>query len=182
MAKSALNELNLDEVIFIPCGCPPHKESASVWNSELRLKLADLLVKNEEKLSVSDIEIKREGKSYTAQTLKQLSEENPDTQYFFIVGADSLCYMDEWMTPQVIFENAFVAAIERDGYTIDEIDDYIRFLEKKYGARICKVSMPKVNISSSMIRKKLALGEDISPYTGEEIYREIRNNAIQSYL
>ena len=177
MAKTVQKELNLDEVILIPCGLPPHKENSRVWNSNLRLKLTELLVEHEEKLSVSDMEIVREGKSYTAETLKQLRADNPNTKYFFIVGADSLCYMDNWMSPGQIFKNATIVVLGRIGFTSEKVDDYIKFLEEKYKADICKVFMENVDISSSMIREKLEAGEDVSQYTGEEIYKEIKENA-----
>lgn len=173
MAKAALSELNLDEVIFIPCGYPPHKDINNVLSPDVRLKMTEMLICGESKMSVSDMEIKREGKSYTAKTLYELSQNNKDTTYFFIVGADSLCYMDDWVSPEIIFENAEIAVIGREGCTDRAVDDYIAFLENKYGAKIHKIYMPRVDVSSSMLREKLLRGEDISEYTGRDIYNLI---------
>lgn len=170
MARAALYGLFLDEVVLMPCGYPPHKELTNVMRADIRLKMTRLLVKNEEKMTVSDWEIKNEGKSYTAKTLKFLKEQNPNTLFFFIVGADSLCYMDDWMMPELIFENAEIAVLKREGYTDKKVDDYIAFLEKKYGAVIHRVPMERVDVSSSMLREMLDKGIDISQYTGKEIY------------
>ncbi len=167
MATAVLKGLSLDEVIFIPCGDPPHKNS--VWNADFRLKMTIALVGGEEHFSVSDMEIKSEGKSYTAKTLKLLKEKNRETTFYFIVGADSLCYMDDWMTPSVIFENAEIAVLGREGYPHEKVEEYIAFLQKKYNAKIHQIDMPRVDVSSSMLRHMLKNKEDISPYTGEEV-------------
>ncbi len=176
MAKASLISLNLDEVIFIPCGNPPHKNIENVWSAGCRFDMTKLLVKNEEKMSVSDIEIKSEDKSYTAKTLSILKNTNPDTLFYFIVGADSLCYMDKWKTPELIFKNAEIIAIDREGYDDKMIDDYIKFLTDKYGAVVHKIFMEKVDISSSQLRKMIADNKDISIYTNKEIYGYILEN------
>lgn len=176
MAKAAIKELRLDKIIMMPCGYPPHKDIRNVWNSKKRYEMTRLLVEGERNISVSDMEIKSQGKSYTAKTLQKLKEENPDIDFFFIVGADSLCYMDEWMEPQIIFQNAKIAAIDREGYSDKRIDDYIAFLKKKYKAEIYRVKMPLERISSSMLRELLDEGRDISKYTGQKIFDYISEN------
>ena len=123
-----------------------------------------------------DIEIKSEGKSYTALTLTKLKEQNADTKFYFVVGADSLCYMDEWKTPEIIFRNAEIILISRKDFSSEKVDNYIEFLEKKYGAVIHKAVMDNVDISSSFLREELKTGRDISKYTGKEIYRYIMEN------
>ena len=161
---------------MMPCGYPPHKDIKNVWNSKKRYEMTKLLVEGEPNISVSDLELKSEGKSYTARTLQRIKAENPDNEYFFIVGADSLCYMDEWMEPQIIFENAKIAAIDREGYSDKKVDDYIAFLGEKYNAEIFRIKMPLERISSSMLREMLDEGENISKYTGQKIYEYISEN------
>ncbi len=176
MAKTSLKSLNLDEVVFIPCGNPPHKEQNSIWDAKFRLDMTKLLIEDEIGLSVSDMEIQSNEKSYTAKTLAKLKGENPDTQFYFIVGADSLCYMDEWKTPEIIFENAEIIALGRKGYNEKVVNDYIGLLQEKYDAVIHNIFMENVDISSSEIREKLKKGEDVSQYTGEKIYKYILEN------
>lgn len=176
MARTSLKSLNLDEVVFIPCGNPPHKKQSSIWDAKFRLDMTNLLIEGESGFSVSDMEILSEEKSYTAKTLVKLKESNSDTKFYFIVGADSLCYMDDWKTPEIIFENAEIIALGRKGYKEQVVDDYIEFLQEKYGAVINKVFMENVDISSSEIREKLKKGEDVSQYTGEKIYKYILEN------
>ena len=176
MAKAVINQFDVDELWFIPCGDPPHKSGQGVWQASHRLEMTKMLIENQQKMSVSDIEIKSEGKSYTALTLTKLKEQNADTKFYFVVGADSLCYMDEWKTPEIIFRNAEIILISRKDFSSEKVDNYIEFLEKKYGAVIHKAVMENVDISSSFLREELKMGRDISKYTGKEIYRYILEN------
>ncbi len=170
MARAAKNGLLLDKIIFIPCGEPPHKDKNLVWDSALRLRLTKALVAHEENMTVSDIEIRFEGKSYTAKTLSYLKKEDEENHFFFIVGADSLCYMDKWMTPEIIFKNAEIAVLDREGYSDRNIDEYASFLKEKYDAKIHRIKMKRLDVSSSMLRNMLDKNEDISAFTGKEIY------------
>jgi len=176
MAKTVLNQLAIDEVVFIPCGNPPHKNCDTVWDAHHRYEMVKLIVNKHKNMSVSDVEIKSGEKSYTANTLTKLKAENNDIKLFFIVGADSLCYMDKWMMPEVIFENAEIVMIDRIGYSSDKVDDYISFLEEKYSAIIHKVYMENINISSSFLRDEIKNGRDISKYTTEAVYQYILEN------
>ena len=176
MARASLISLNLDEVIFIPCGNPPHKELKNIWDAKARLEMTKLLIENEDRFSVSDMEILEEGKSYTAKTLSRLKKDRSDTMLYFIVGADSLCYMDKWMTPEIIFENAEIIVVGRNGFNSDVVDNYIKFLGEKYGAVIHKAFMEQVDISSSEIRELITKNKDVSAYTGEKIYNYILEN------
>lgn len=176
IAKAVLSQLNVDEIVFIPCGNPPHKNGESVWEASHRYEMVKLLLKDQKNMSLSDIEIKSEDKSYTATTLTKLKKEHNDIKLFFIVGADSLCYMDEWMTPEIIFKNAEIVVIDRIGFSTNQVDEYISFLKEKYKAVIHKVYMENVNVSSSFLRDEIKNGRDISQYTNEEIYQYILEN------
>ncbi len=174
MARAVLENLRLDEIVFMPCGDPPHKDL--VWNAKLRLEMTKAITKDFDSFSVSDFEIKNQGKSYTAKTLLHLKEQNQDTIYYFIVGADSLCYMDEWMTPERIFDNAEIAVIGRKGYTNKEVEDYSIFLKDKYDAKIHRIDMDRVDVSSSMLRQMLKQNKDISPYTTQAVLEIIKEH------
>ncbi len=176
MAKAVLEYLKMDEIVFVPCGDPPHKSGDSVWDAKHRYEMTKLLVEGQENIVVSDIEIISEGKSYTAKTLTKLKESQPDTKLFFIVGADSLCYMDEWKSPQIIFDNAEIVLIDRVGFSDTKVDNYILFLQEKYNAVIHKVPMENINVSSSFLRDCLDKGVDVTMYTGEKVYNYIMEN------
>lgn len=176
MAKAVLNQFDIDEVVFIPCGDPPHKSGDSVWKASHRFEMTKILIENQKNMSVSDVEINSQGKSFTALTLSKLSEQNKDTKFYFIVGADSLCYMDDWRMPEVIFEKAEIIFVGRKGFSTEKVDDYISFLEEKYNAVIHRAFMENVDISSSFLREKLKQGKDISKYTGDRVYQYILEN------
>lgn len=176
MAETALEQLGLDTVMLIPCGNPPHKSGVSVWDSKHRYQMTKLLTDGKCGLVVSDIEIKSDEKSYTALTLTRLKNENPDMKLFFIVGADSLCYMDKWKNPEIIFEKAEIILIDRIGFSERAVDEYITFFENKYNAVIHKVKMDRVDVSSSFLREEIEKGRDVSEFTGENVYRYILEN------
>lgn len=181
MAKAAKTQLTLDEVLFMPCGRPPHKDNKLVIPAIDRFNMAQLLIEDTKGFRVSDFEIKSEGKSYSAKTLAALKKENPQNELFFIVGADSLCYMDEWMKPQIIFKNAEIAVISRSGITDKKVFDYADFLKEKYGAVIHFVKMEKIDISSSNLRDMISRNEDISEYTSDKVYRYIEERELYGY-
>lgn len=176
MAKAVLDNFEIDEIVFVPCGDPPHKSGNAVWDSEKRFEMTKLLVEDYPKMSVSDIEIKNNGKSYTANTLEKIKAQNPNVKIFFIVGADSLCYMDEWKNPRLIFKNAEIVFVDRLGFSNQETTEYSKFLKDKYGAVIHKVFMKNIDISSSFLRKTLKMGQSIAQYTGNKIYQYILEN------
>lgn len=151
VAKAAYDQLNLDEMLIMPSGIPPHKEG--VISSEDRLNMVRLATKDYPYMIVSDYEIIREGTTYTAETLTRLTESNPDTEYIFILGADSLVNMPDWYKPEVIFRLATIAVCKRNDTDESELDKSIKVLTDKYNARIIVLEFDYVNISSHEIRE-----------------------------
>ncbi|MDE7257753.1 MAG: nicotinate-nicotinamide nucleotide adenylyltransferase, partial [Lachnospiraceae bacterium] len=99
--------------------------------------------------------------TYTYQTLKRLRAENPQTAYYFIVGADSLFHMTNWVHPEEIFADCCILAAVRDDKTTEDIEEQIRLLQKEYRADIRLLQTECMDISSSDIRRKIAAGESV---------------------
>lgn len=161
LARCAREELGLDTVVFIPAKNPPHKENSHVTAEEDRCRMVQLALLNEPGFSYSDIEMEREGRTYTADTLQLLSRQHPDAFFYFIVGADSLLYLDKWRKPQQIFSLAVVVAAVRDDADMAVLEDKKKELLGKFGGRIVLLSMDRMDISSTGIRMDVREHNDI---------------------
>ena len=99
IAKMAKQMANLDRMIFIPCYIPPHKEVCGDVSAEHRFNMTRIAIADISEFEISDIEIKKGGTSYTAQTLEKLKELYPHDTLCFVVGGDSLRNMESWYHP-----------------------------------------------------------------------------------
>ena len=162
LAKEAKQQFDLEEVIFMPTGDPWHKAGKSVTPAIHRSAMVMASLKDHPEYSFSDMEIQRKKTTYTAETLTELCNENPDCQYFYIVGADSLAYMEHWYQPEVIFEKAVILAACRNTQTRETFFEKMEGLKKIYSGDIRFLDVEDIPISSSDIRNKVKKGEDIS--------------------
>ncbi|RHT86447.1 nicotinate (nicotinamide) nucleotide adenylyltransferase [Clostridium sp. AM27-31LB] len=179
MAKVCLQQQDLDKILFMPSKNPPHKKDKSILPENERAVMVKLAVSEYDKFVFSDFELQRKGTTYTADTLRLLQEENPDDNYYFIMGADSLLYLDKWYRPQEILKRAVILAIGRDGSTPDELKEKRKELIKQYDkADIRFVHMRQMDISSSMIREGIAHGENMEKYLDKEVWNYINENGL----
>ena len=179
MAKVCLQQQDLDKILFMPSKNPPHKKDKSILPENERAVMVKLAVSEYDKFVFSDFELQRKGTTYTADTLRLLQEENPDDNYYFIMGADSLLYLDKWYRPQEILKRAVILAIGRDGSTPDELKEKRKELIKQYDkADIRFVHMRQMDISSSMIREGIAHGENMEKYLDKEGWNYINANGL----
>lgn len=176
LAECAYEQFELDEVLFMPSGDPPHKKNKPVLEDNHRANMVKLAIADNPHFAFSDIEIKRDGFSYTSDTLIRLCNENPDAEYYFIVGADSLNYMEKWHNPQDIFDHSVILAANREELPEEEIDKQIDFLHGLYGGRIEKLTFPNLEISSHMLRALVAEGQSIRYYVPESVRQYIETN------
>ena len=161
LAESARDCFGLDSILFIPSGRSYMKREAEVLDRCGRFEMTRLAIEDNPAFSISDIEVKREGNTYTCDTLLQLKKQEPETEFYFIVGADSLFSMETWRKPECIFRDCIVLAAVRDDKDSDKLQDQILYLQEKFGARICQISFREIDISSTDIRMRLASGQSI---------------------
>ncbi len=178
MAQWALECLELDEVRFIPTGKIPHKDSSDAASASDRLEMVRLSVKGNPKFSADPIETEREGYSYSYETLEILKKQNPDAKLFFIMGADSLDYLEKWKNPDRIFKCCTVAAISRMGYTDDAMQRKKAELEKQFNGCIELISMPLIEVSSTMLRHMIREGKSLRYLVCDEVMEYIAKNKI----
>ena len=146
VADQVRQQLGLDQVLLMPEYQPPHVDKKETIPEHHRLKMLELAIEGIEGLAIETIELERKGISYTYDTMKILTEQHPNTDYYFIIGADMVDYLPKW-------------------YRIDELVDMVQFVgvqrpRSKAGTSysVIWVDVPLMDISSSMVRDFLAQG------------------------
>ena len=163
-ARFAREYLELDRLYLIPTGIPPHKElDADAPGAEHRLEMVRLAAEAlGGEVRVSDMELRRQGRSYTLETLRQIKGEHPEDRLYLLLGTDMFLTLHQWREPGRILELAGVCAFgrtEADGEAV--FAPQREFLRKTYqGARIATITVPGlVDVSSTRLRELLARGE-----------------------
>lgn len=128
LAEEAREKLGLDKIIFIPTALPPHKDNAGIAPAADRLKMLKAAVKGNKFFAVSDIEIKRHGRSYTIDTLTELKNKFTRDELYFIIGSDLLKYLNEWKDLSAIIKMVKFIAATRPGYPLQQLPPYIQTL------------------------------------------------------
>jgi nicotinate-nucleotide adenylyltransferase len=158
--QEAYVQLGLDRVVLIPTRIPPHKEMQDDPGPELRLELCRLAAGDDQRFTVSDIELKREGPSYTVDTLEELKSTAPDSELFLILGGDIAARLPEWREPERVVSLATPAVAQRPGTDRDSIDRALQAVEN--GAQRARFfPMPPIGISSSEVRERVRAGQPI---------------------
>ncbi|MCI5621420.1 MAG: nicotinate-nucleotide adenylyltransferase [Lachnospiraceae bacterium] len=177
IAENALEQYGLDQILFIPTGHSPHKDDREIERSAHRLEMIRLSVKDNPAFFFSTIEINSPEVSYTYLTLQQLQKHYPDWELYFIMGGDSLNYLEQWVQPEQICSIATILVAVRDGFDRDAIAEKIDFLRQKFSARIYPIDSPNVAISSSEIRQRVERKSSIRYLVTSEVEEYIdRNN------
>ncbi len=163
-ARAAATALGLDKLVFVPAGLPPHKElPAGSPTGSQRFTMTQIAADQlllPEVTEVWDVELHREGKSYTADTLKEASRRWPDGELWLLIGTDMFLTLHQWHEPERILAMAGVCAFGRTEADSEAVFAPQRdYLSKTYGARIATISIPGlVDISSTRLRSELAAG------------------------
>ncbi|MFA5062644.1 MAG: nicotinate-nucleotide adenylyltransferase [Candidatus Omnitrophota bacterium] len=129
LAEEAREKLGLDKIIFVPVNLPPHKGNQDIADAASRFKMLKLAVKGNKYFGVSDIEIKREGRSYTIDTIRVFKKKFPCDQFYFIIGSDLLKYLDEWKDLDEISKLVKFVTATRPGYPLENIPPHFETLK-----------------------------------------------------
>ncbi len=121
LADEVCTHLNLDRVIFVPAGVPPHK-SAPLLNAHHRLELVRLAVGSDPRFEVSEVEIGRAGPSYMIDTLETLQRERPQAEWFLILGLDAFLPFESWRAPERISAIAHLVVVSRPGCRFRDLE------------------------------------------------------------
>lgn len=176
MAECAKEALALDTVLIMPTGNSYMKNAKDILPGEIRLKMVELSTDTNPQLVPSDLEIKRNGQTYTFETLEQLHSIYPNTEFYFIVGADCLFSIERWYKPERIFEQCTLLAASRNDVPKQELIEKCQDIKARFEAKILLFDMPQMDISSTMIRNLIREGKSIRYYVTDSVYDYIYTN------
>ena len=177
-ARAFAEQIELDELIIIPAAIPPHKSVDYSDDPQKRLEMAKIAFGDIKNAEVSDLEMKRGGKSYTVYTLRELAREG--RELFLLCGTDMITTLDEWFMPEEIFRLCTPVGIRRESS-----EEQVRLIEKKlaeykvrFGKQIPFITAPTVEISSSELRKRIAEGEPTDGFLTPEVEEYIKSQGL----
>ena len=154
--------LGLDRVLLIPTRVPPHKAAPDLASAGERFAMCRLAAQGKPWLELSDIEMRREGKSYTAETLEELSVLYPQDQFYLLMGEDMFLTLDRWYRAETIFRLAAACASPRSRDGMEPLRQKALDYTARFGARCFLEHIPYLPISSTQVRQAVARGEDVS--------------------
>ena len=157
VARAFVRQFKPEKLIVMPCRIPPHKEKSGEVSDAARLRMLEATFAKDKKIEVSDYELKKDGVSYTVETLRELKKQYSGRRIFLVVGADMFLSLREWMEPEEIFRLC-EPCVYRRGFTLDETRRYAADLERDYGVKTHFIKGLLENVSSTDIR--IALEDD----------------------
>ena len=158
-AQEAYSQLGLDVVLWVPVGEAPHRPIENDPGAEARLEMVEMSISGDERFRVSRIELEREGPSYTVATLRELRERGPDDELFLILGGDQAAALPEWHEPAEVMAMATIAVFERATTSFNAIA--IKLSRLAGADKLRMLQMPRIDISSTMVRRRAAVGKPI---------------------
>jgi nicotinate-nucleotide adenylyltransferase len=175
-AQEAYRELDLDQVMLIPAGLPPHKPVDDEPGPQHRLELCRLAAGDDERFTVSDLELRRDGPSFTVDTLETLRSQSPSDDLFLILGGDIAAGLPRWHEPERVLELATVAIAKRRGTAKAAVDGALAQL--KGGDRARYFQMPRIGISSTMVRRRVRAGQPIRYFVPDGVMHYIETHGL----
>jgi nicotinate-nucleotide adenylyltransferase len=174
-AKAAMECAHLDRVLLVPSAQPPHRGAAQA-RAEDRLAMSRLAVDADTRLVVSDVEVKRGGKSYTVDTLRELHRSFPDDELFLILGWDAARLFRTWHEPEAVSTLASIVIVGRPGMSLPTTTDL-----KAVGMdpnRVVMCLLPTPDISGSELRRAIAAGKSVAGKVPSAVERYIAEHHI----
>ncbi len=173
LARAAASDLGFSRVLLTPVLIPPHKPAGQDPGAEHRLRMCQLAVQGDRRLGVCTLELRRPGPSYTVDTLHSIHVSDPDAELTLIVGADVARTLGSWRKPQEILKLARLAVAERDGVSRGEVLDALAPLapgaSAGAGVQTVFLRMSPREVSSSMVRERIAAGAPIDELVSAEV-------------
>jgi nicotinate-nucleotide adenylyltransferase len=176
LAQEALWQLGLGEVVLVPTGHAPHKRIADDPGREARMEMTRLAAAEDDRFTVSALEVEREGPSYTYETLEALAEERADRELVFVMGADAAVGLESWRRPERVVELARIAVARREGVSDAEVDAVMSGLGCE--GRATMLAMPQFGVSSSAVRERAKQGRPLRYLVPQPVAHYIEEKGI----
>ena len=152
LAEQAREQLQLDQVLFVPALIPPHKMTRTLSPPKVRLEMVELAVAGHANFAVSDLELRRSGPSYTVDTLRTLREQHPQVELFLLLGGDSLVDFPSWREPAEILSLAKLGVMKREGASSPKDPSG---WEKELAKNVSFIEAPLLEISGTDLRRRV---------------------------
>jgi nicotinate-nucleotide adenylyltransferase len=177
LAQEAVARLGLAEIVLVPTGVAPHKTIEDDPGRDVRLEMTMLAAEGNGRIRVSDVEVERDEPSYSYRTLELLADELPDAQLHFVMGADVAAGLETWRDPERVIELAALGIAERPGSDRSQVNGA---LERLGVDRVTFIDMPAIEVSSSMVRRRVSDGEPIRYLVPDPVAELIAGRGIYS--
>jgi nicotinate-nucleotide adenylyltransferase len=166
VAQEVHHQLGLDRVLWVPAAIPPHKRDRQISPGAVRLAMVRAAIAGDDRFEASDVELRREGPSYTVDTLRQLRADRPDAELFLILGADQLAELATWKEPDEVARLATLVGFARAGEAPPAFEH----------ART--VEIPRIDISSTQLRRRVRAGQPVTYLVPDEVETWIRREGL----
>lgn len=179
LAGEFREKLDLDKILLIPTYTPPHKQAKELAGTKDRLNMCSLIAEKADFLEVSDIEIRRGGKSYTVDTLRELTGEHPENSYFFLMGSDMFLTFHLWREYREIFSLCTICVASRENSS--DLERLTSYAKKTFGEKWTKVRfspLEPMELSSTQVREALHRGESLRGLVPPEIEQYITERGL----
>jgi nicotinate-nucleotide adenylyltransferase len=167
LAEEVREKMDFGRIIFVPTFLPPHKENSNIAQAQERLKMLKLAIKGNRYFSASDSEIKRNGRSYTIDTIREFKGAYPKDELYFIIGSDLLKYLDEWKDLSEIIKMVKVIVATRPGFPLEDIPSYIQ-----------TIAIRAVDVSAFEIRECVRLNKSFRYLVPESVFNYINKKRL----
>ena len=174
LAEHFKNALELERLIFIPTHVPPHKSVDGLVSGEHRINMLSLALSGLDYCSVSDIEFRREGKSYTYDTVCELKKIYPDDEFFLIVGADQYFDFQKWYRADDLLRRVTVCSAARENNQYRQMLEYKSKHDNMQNTVVCNFDVTE--ISSSKIRNMISTGQSVTEFVPDSVLWYIKEN------
>lgn len=176
-AEEARVRMNLERVLFVVAGVPPHKLDEEVTPVEHRLAIVSLAIASNPHFEISRVDVDRPGPSYTVDTISLLRKQwGQETEVYFIMGLDSLVELPTWHHPQRLIQLCRLLAVKRPGFETDMAE--LEASVPGISSRVEIIDMPEVDISSSDLQQRVRDGLPIKYQVPEEVERYIMEHGL----
>lgn len=179
LGEAAYRQFHLDRIEFMPAGNPPHKRNREGRASDgERVEMVRRAIASNPHFILSEREMNADGYSYTYRTLESLRAAYPDTDYYFIIGADSLFDFDTWRAPERIVRACTLVVATRNQIAPEVFDREMQKKRDRYGGTFLKLDTPNLDIASHTLREMIQRGESVRYYIPDDVLDYIRERGI----
>lgn len=179
LGEKAYEQFQLDQVLFMPSGNPPHKRHREGRATDIqRIEMVRQAIAGNSHFDLFLDEMYQDGYSYTYRTMERLKQQNKDVEYYFIIGADSLFDFESWKNPERICQNCKLLVAGRGKVTREQLLNQMEKMGKKYHGIFLELDVPTLDISSEMLRYWISRQETIRYYVPDAVYNYIQKENI----